>query len=426
MTEARTISWATALTVWMLMAGVPAASGQVGAVAPQTWTFGAPPNEMVLENGQRLGPITVVYETYGTLAADGRNGVLILHGMGGTAHAAGRYTADASERPGWWDPLIGPGKPFDTDRFFIVSAQALAGGHRDNKPGTGTTGPHSTDPRTGKPYGIRFPTFSIRDMVRVHRELLRHLGVTHLVVVSGVSMGGYQALELICTFPDFADGAIPVVARGRSPAQHSLDHFIRRMSIMNDPNWQDGDYYGTGRYPSTGQALAGMASSRSYNNAASFNDDKQADVPGASPYDKVTNNFAFEGELWASALANVEKNIDANDYLYQSRALANQNLGWKRGDYARGYRANLADALSLTHAAVLMMPSKTDDSVRPSYGQEIVDIMRTLGKRAELHVIDSERGHSGSSEFSQMVAPMKRFIDSLPGATGARRAAGQR
>jgi homoserine O-acetyltransferase len=157
MNQARTIPHATALMAWMLLATVPAASGQVGVVAPQTFTFGAPPNEMVLENGQTLGPITVVYETYGTLAADGRNGVLILHGMGGTAHAAGRYTADARERPGWWDPLIGPGRPFDTDRFFVVSAQALAGGHRDNKPGTGTTGPHSTDPRTGKPYGMRFP-----------------------------------------------------------------------------------------------------------------------------------------------------------------------------------------------------------------------------------------------------------------------------
>lgn len=409
--------------IGLVLVAVAHAGAQVGLVTPRTYTFGAPPNALVLENGQTLGPITVVYETYGRLAPDGRNGVLILHGMGGTAHAAGRYTADPNERPGWWDPLIGPGRPFDTDRFFVVSAQALAGGHRDNKPGTGTTGPHSVDPRTGKPYGMRFPTFSIRDMVRVHMELLRHLGVTHLVVVSGVSMGGYQALELICTYPDFADGAIPVVARGRSPAQHSLDHFIRRMSIMNDADWQGGDYYGTGRYPVKGQALAGMASSRSYNNAPSFNDDKQMDVPGASPYDKITNNFAFEAELWATALAGAERNVDANDYLYQSRALANQNLGWKRGDYARGYRANLADALTLTTSAVLMMPSKTDDSVRPSYGQEIVDIMQTLGKRAEIHVIDSERGHSGSSEFAQMIGPMTRFIESLPGGrrTAARR-----
>jgi len=416
--------WVAGVLAWCL-AATPSAAQVAGVVTPRTFTFAEAPNEMVLENGQKLGPITVVYETYGRLAADGRNGVLILHGMGGTAHAAGRYTNDPQERPGWWDGLIGPGKPFDTDRFYVVSPQALAGGHRDRKPGTGTTGPHSIDPKTGTPYGMRFPTISIRDMVRVHMELLKHLGVTHLVVVSGVSMGGYQALELITTFPDFADGAIPVVARGRSPAQHSLDHFIRRMSIMNDPDWQDGNYYGTGKYPTRGQALAGMASSRSYNNAPSFNDDKQADVPGASPYDKVTNNFAFEGELWASALQSVERNIDANDYLYQSRALANQNLGWKRGDYARGYRANLADALKLTSAAVLMMPSKTDDSVRPSYGQEIVDIMRTLGKLAELHVIDSERGHSGSSEFSQMIPPMRRFIDSLPGGAAARRPSGQ-
>jgi homoserine O-acetyltransferase len=268
---------------------------------------------------------------------------------------------------------------------------------------------------------MRFPTFSIRDMVRVHMELLKHLGVNHLVAVSGVSMGGYQALELICTYPDFVDGAIPVVGRGRSPAQHSLDHFIRRMAIMNDPNWQGGDYYGTGKYPTHGQALASMASTRSYNNSPSFNDGKQADVPGASPYDKVTNDFQFERDLWANALKGAETSIDANDYLYQSRALTNQNLGWKRGDYARGWRANLTDGLKLVQAAVLMMPSKTDDSVRPQYAQEIVDILQTLGKRAEIHVIDSERGHSGSGDFYEMIPAMKAFIDTLPGGKPTKR-----
>lgn len=216
-------------------------------VKPQTFTFAESPNEMTLENGQKLGPITVVFETYGRLDPDGRNAILVMHGQGGTAHAAGKYTSNANERPGWWDGLIGPGKPFDSDKFFIVAPQALAGGHRDNKPGTGTTGPQSTDPKTGKPYGMRFPTFSIRDMVRVQMELLKHLGVKHLVVATGVSMGGYQALEFICTFPDFVDGAIPVVSRGRSPGQHSLDHFIRRMAIMNDANWQGGDYYNSGK-----------------------------------------------------------------------------------------------------------------------------------------------------------------------------------
>ena len=390
-------------------------------VKPATYTFAESPNEMTLENGQKLGPITVVYETYGRLDPDGRNAVLLMHGLGGTAHAAGQYeNAGARGGRGWWDGLVGPGKPFDTDRFFIVSPQALAGGHRDKKPGTGTTGPDSINPKTGKPYGMTFPTFSIRDMIRVNMELLKHLGVKHLVVVSGVSMGAYQALEFICTFPDFVDSAIPVVGRGRSPAQHTLDHFIRRMAIMNDANWQDGNYYGTGRYPTKGMAMASMAAQRGYNNAPSFNDDKQQDVPGKSPYDSLMNDFKFEGDMWTNALRGAETNIDANNYLYQSKALTNQNLGWKRGDYSRGWRANLTDALKLAQAAVLMMPSKTDDSVRPEYGKEIVDIMRTLGKRAELHVIDSERGHSGSGEIYQLIPVMKQFIDSLPGAKAPR------
>ncbi len=407
------LHWAAALLLIAVVA-VPARAAD-GIVKPGQYTFAQPPNELVLENGQKLGPITVVYETYGHLDPDGRNAILVMHGMGGTAHMAGRYTDNPNERPGSWDGLIGPGKPYDTNKFFVVSPQALAGGHRDNKPGSGTTGPHSIDPKTGKPYGMRFPTFSIRDMVRVQMELLKHLGVKHLVVVSGVSMGGYQSLEFICTFPDFVDGAIPVVGRGRSPGQHSLDHFIRRMAIMNDPNWQNGDYYGTGRYPTKGQAIASMAASRSYNNAASFNDGKQADVPGASPYDSVTNEFKFEGDLWANALKGAETGIDANDYLYQSKALTTMNLGWKRGDYSKGWRANLTDGLKLVQAAVLMMPSKTDDSVRPPYGQEIVDILQSLGKRAEIHVIDSERGHAGSSEFYEMIPAMRAFIDSLPG-----------
>ncbi len=395
-------------------------------VKPQSYTFAESPNEMVFENGQKLGPITVVYETYGRLDADGRNGILLMHGMGGTAHAAGQYEgASGRGARGWWDGLIGPGKPFDTDKYFIVSPNSLAGGHHDNKPATGTTGPMSINPRTGKPYGITFPTFSIRDMVRVNMELLKHLGVKRLVVVSGVSMGGYQALEFVCTFPDFVDGAIPVVGRGRSPAQHSLDHFIRRMAIMNDSDWQGGNYYGTSRYPVRGMAIASMAASRSYNNAPSFNDDKQADVPGKSPYDSLMNDFKFEGDMYANALKSAETNVDANNYLYQSKALTNQNLGWKRGDYSRGWRANLTDALKLAQAAILMMPSKTDDSVRPEYAKEILDIMRGLGKRAELHVIDSERGHGGSSEFYEMIPAMAQFIASLPGAKGKQSSAQQ-
>jgi homoserine O-acetyltransferase len=384
-------------------------------VAPKTFAFAESSNEFILENGQKLGPITVVYETYGKLDRNASNAILLLHGMGVTAHAAGRYTPGGPL--GWWDGLIGPEKPFDSAKYFIVSPQALAGGHRDNKPGSGTTGPHSIDPRTGKPYGMRFPVFTIRDMARVHMELLKHLGVKHLVFVSGISMGGYQALEFICTFPDFVEGAIPVVARGRSSAQHMANHLVRRMAIMNDPNWQNGDYYNTGRYPTVGMAIASITSASSYNNSPKWYENNLIPAdPNKTPYDGFNNLFVLENDLMKSALASAEKGIDANCYLYQSRALSTMNLGWKRGDYSRGYRASLADGLRLVNAAVLMMPSRTDGSVRPEFATEIVDILRTMGKKAELHVIDSDRGHAGSSEYNQMIPAMKNFIKGLPGA----------
>lgn len=381
-----------------------------GIVEPRTYRF----DELELINGKKIAPVEVVYQTYGKLDADGRNGILILHGMGGTAHAAGRHTADGPR--GYWDELIGPGKPFDTDKYFVISPQALAGGHRDGKPGSGTTGPHSIDPDTGRPYGMRFPTFTIRDMVNAHKKLLDHLGVTHLVVVSGISMGGYQALELITTYPDFADGAIPVVARGRSPAQHMANHLVRRTAIMNDPNWQGGDYYGSGKYPAGGMAIAALTSTASYNGSALWYENNILEFDERrSPYDDVLNTFDMEQALLESAFSRAGSGVDANCYLYQSRALTTQNLGYRRGD-ASNWREALANGLRRVEASVLMMPSRTDGSVAPQFAAEIVDILQTLGKTARLHVIDSERGHSGSREFYQMTPVMAEFIDSLPGA----------
>lgn len=384
--------------------------GYDGIVEPKTFTFA----ELELINGHSISPVTVVYQTYGTLDPDGQNGILILHGMGGTAHAAGRYTPDGPR--GYWDELIGPGKPFDTDKYFVISPQALAGGHRDGKPGSGTTGPHSDDPNTGQPYGMRFPMFTIRDMVTAHKKLLDHLGVRHLVVVSGISMGGYQALELITTYPELADGAIPVVARGRSPAQHMANHLVRRTAITSDPAWQEGDYYSTGRYPSNGMAIAALTSTASYNGSALWyeNNILEYDVH-RSPYDSFENQFEMEEQLLGSALDRAATGIDANCYLYQSRALTSQNLGHDRGP-AETWRQALANGLQRVEANVLMMPSRTDGSVQPRFAAEIVDILQTLGKPAKLHVIDSERGHSGSREFYQMIPVMTDFISGLPGA----------
>jgi homoserine O-acetyltransferase/O-succinyltransferase len=403
------------LTAAAAMLAVAPALALDAIVTPKTFTFGEPPNELILESGRKLGPITVVYETYGTLDPDGRNAILVLHGLGGTAHAAGRHKP--GERPGWWAGAIGPGKPFDTEKYFVISPQALAGGHGDNKLGSGTTGPQSIDPRTGKRYGMRFPVFTVRDMVHVHMKLLEHLGVKHLLVVSGISMGGYQSLEFITTYPDFVDGTIPLVSRGRSPSQHMMRHFVQRQSIMNDPNWQNGDYYGTGKYPTKGMATASVLSSVAYNNSPYWyeNNMEESDAKN-SAYAGFENKFKIEKELWERSLAGAEEGLDANCWLYRSWAVTRQNIGWKRGDYSRGWAANLADALRLVQADVLMMPSRTDDSMRPEWAKEIVDILRSMGKKAKLHIIDTERGHGGATEYYQTNPVMAEFINQLPGA----------
>lgn len=282
---ARIVGAVLVLASVSLTASPTAALDQV--VKPQTFTFGAPPNELVLESGAKLGPITVVYETYGTLDPDGRNAMLVLPGRGGTAHGAGRHTPDGTN-DGWWDGLIGPGKPFDTDKYFVVCPSGLAGGHNDNKPGSGTTGPQSTNPATGKPYALTFPVFTIRDMAKVNMELLKGLGVKHLVVVSGVSLGGEQSWEWLVTYPDFVDGVIPVVGRAWSSPWHMGRHYIQRNLVMSDPDWQGGNYYGTGRYPTKGLAMASMLSTISYSNSPTFYPNNFEEV---NPEDRTTSGY---------------------------------------------------------------------------------------------------------------------------------------
>ena len=158
----------------------------VGIVQKNYFQCAIPPDELILESGEKLGPITVAYETYGTLNKERSNAILILHALSGDAHAAGLHKGD--EKPGWWDDMIGPGKAFDTDRYFVICSNVLGGCQ-------GTTGPSSINPKTGKPYGLDFPIISISDMVNVQRHLIDHLEIDQLLSVAGGSMGGMQALE---------------------------------------------------------------------------------------------------------------------------------------------------------------------------------------------------------------------------------------
>src|SRR6186997_579508 len=247
------------------LAAGPAGPASVGTVETQYLDL---PEPVRLDCGRDLHPVRVAYETYGTISPARDNVILVCHALSGDAHAAGvalippvESTRDgfaAEDRDGvrakglgWWDGMIGPGKAFDTDRHFVVCSN-LIGSCR------GSTGPKSTNPRTGRPYGGDFPVITVGDMVRAQRAFLLELGIERLVAASGGSLGGMQALEWAVAYPKAIDHIIPIAATARLGAQGVAWNAIARNAIMSDPDWQSGHYYGTGRSPDAGIKIARM------------------------------------------------------------------------------------------------------------------------------------------------------------------------
>ena len=214
----------------------------IGIVQKQTYTF-ADETPMLLDNGETLGPITLAYETYGQLNAEGSNAILICHALSGDSHVAGYYT-DEDPAPGWWDECVGPGKAFDTDKYFVICSNVIGGCQ-------GSTGPNSVNPNNGKPYGLSFPVITIGDMVRAQRHLIDHLGVQKLITVAGGSMGGMQVLEWASRYPDRVRSAIPIATTARHSPMLIAFGEVGRQAIYADPNWNSGDYY-EGTHPDAG------------------------------------------------------------------------------------------------------------------------------------------------------------------------------
>src|SRR5829696_8926932 len=212
------------------------------------------------ELGGSLREVTLAYETWGELDDAADNAVLLVHALTGDSHAAGG-PSEGHGRGGWWDPMVGPGLAVDTEKYFVVCSNVLGGC-------SGSTGPASGQPGTRRRYGMRFPVVTIRDMVRAQRRLLDALGVRKLALVTGGSIGGQQALEWAVEFPDFVEKAVPIAATGALGPQGVGMSELGRRAIMADPDWRDGDYYGTGRRPDEGLAIARMAGMMTYQSAA--------------------------------------------------------------------------------------------------------------------------------------------------------------
>jgi homoserine O-acetyltransferase len=371
------------------------AAGSVGTVDTQFLDL---PQPLALDCGRDLHPIRVAYETYGTLAPDGDNVVLVCHALSGDAHAAG-YAAKpagvsardgfrADERDagsgqglGWWDGMIGPGKAFDTRQYFVVSTNLL-GGCR------GTTGPASTNPATGRPYGSDFPVITVADMVRVERALLDELGIGRLAAVAGGSLGGMQALEWAVLYPDQVDAIIPIASTHALQPQGVAWNAIARSAITADPDWQGGHYYGTGRAPTGGMGVARMVGHITYLSAVSMKDKfgRRLQVADDIRYTLTEPEFEVESYLRRQADTFV-KRFDANTYLYTSRALSYFDLARQHGG------GRLADALRDVSARTLLIAFSSDWLYPPSGSEELADALRAVGRDVGFHVIDAPYGH---------------------------------
>ncbi|MER7008106.1 homoserine O-acetyltransferase [Dactylosporangium sp. NPDC000555] len=370
------------------------AAGSVGRVETR---YAELPEPVQLDCGRELHHVRVAYETYGTLSPDRDNVILVCHALSGDAHAAGVSAAPAQSTRdgfgaedrdgatgkglGWWDGMIGPGKAFDTDRFFVVSTNLL-GGCR------GTTGPSSINPATAMPYGSDFPVITVADMVRTERAFLDVLGIERLAAVAGGSLGGMQALEWAVLYPDRVDAVVAIASTHALHAQGMAWNAIARDAIMRDPAWQGGHYHGTGRSPEAGMGVARMVGHVTYLSAPGMTDRFGRRLQFADDIRHTITEPEFQVESYLRHQADsFVKRFDANTYLYTSRALTYFDLARQHGG------GSLARALQGVSARTLLIAFSSDWLYPPSASMEIEDALRALGKPVECHVIDAPYGH---------------------------------
>lgn len=363
----------------------------IGIVETQYYTFAQPPHEMKLENGEKLGPVTLAYETYGTLNEKKSNAILVLHALTGDAHAAGFH--DGDKKPGWWNDMIGPGKAFDTDKYFVISSNVLAGCK-------GSTGPSSIDPHTRKPYALEFPFITIQDMVNAQKHLIDHLGIEKLLTVAGGSMGGMQVLEWLVSHPNRLQSAIAIATTAKHSPQQIAFNEVARQAIMADPHWKEGNYY-DGPPPAKGLAVARMVGHITYMSDKSMAEKFGRQLKLEKKPFKFTADFEVEGYLHYHG-DNFVKRFDANTYLYITKAL---NLY----DAARG--KHLSEVFKGIKAKILVMAFKSDWLYPLHQSHEIVKACKIAGMDATYCEIDSTYGHDAFLlEVDQQTRLIKHFL----------------
>ena len=363
--------------------------GSVGIVETQ---FAEMVGPLPLESGQTLSSYRIAYETYGTLNKERNNAILICHALSGDAHAAGYHEGDS--RPGWWDSSIGPGKGFDTSKFFVICSNVLGGCK-------GTTGPSSPDPDTGTPYGIRFPVVTIKDMVNAQMALVRRLGIDQLFAVAGGSMGGMQVLQWAISFPEKMKRAVVIASSAYSSPQQIAFNAVGRRAIISDPEWREGNYYGKSS-PSNGLSLARMIGHITY-----LSDESMYSKFGRRLQDKQTIGYDFNTDFQVESYLSHQgdsfvKRFDANSYLYVTKAIDYFDLN-EEDSLIRG--------LSKARSNTLVIAVSSDWLYPPYQSQEIVTALSANNVKVKYAEIKSNYGHDAFLvEPGQLNYHLRQFL----------------
>ena len=350
----------------------------VGVVDKKYYTFAQPPNEIALESGSSFGPVTIAYETYGTLDAEKQNAILILHALTGDSHAAGYYDKEDA-KPGWWDIMVGPGKGIDTDKYYVICSNILGSC-------MGSTGPASLNPETKNPFGLEFPVVTIGDMVAAQKALLDYLGIEKVLSVIGGSIGGMQVLEWCVRYPEMVVSAVPLATTTKHSALAIAFNEVARQAIMADPNWNHGDYY-SGIRPNLGLAVARMIGHITY-----LSDESMRLKFGRRLQDKSDFSFNFDADFQVESYLRYQgrkfvDRFDANSFLYITKAADYFDLGKQYGE------GSTVKAFSKTNAKFLVV-SFTSDWLYPTYqSRAMVKAMKKNGLDVSFCEIIAEWGH---------------------------------
>lgn len=371
----------------------------VGIVEKQFFTFAKPPDELILDCGARLGPITIAYETCGTLNSAKNNVVLVLHALSGDSHVAGYYS-QTDDKPGWWETMIGPEKGIDTNRYFVICMNVLGGC-------MGTTGPSSVNPTTNKPYGLDFPLITVGDMVRAQKKLLDHIGIKQILTVIGGSLGGMQVLQWCVQYPDMVKSAIPLATTMRHSALAIAFNEVARQAILADPNFNKGNYY-DGKKPDLGLSVARMIGHITY-----LSDDAMRQKFGRRLQDKTDFSYNFDGDFQVESYLRYQgtkfvERFDTNSFLYITKAADYFDLIKNDTDESP------VNAFSKVTAKFLVI-SFTSDWLYPTYqSKDMVKIMKKNSLDVSFCEVEADWGHDAfllpSDRLTNLI---KQFIETV-------------